>query len=71
MRNAEHIFFIRHARRAGFTIEEIINLTKIDRWFLVQIIAPFRTRLAAADQLLEEPPGTGNMVSGEIAGGSE
>jgi len=29
--------FIRHALRAGFTIEEIFNLTKIDRWFLVQI----------------------------------
>jgi phage regulator Rha-like protein len=27
----------RHALRAGFTIEEIFNLTKIDRWFLVQI----------------------------------
>jgi len=32
--NAERIFFIRHALRAGFTIEEIFNLTKIDRWFL-------------------------------------
>src|SRR5438132_2023823 len=35
--NAERIFFIRHALRAGFTIEEIFGLTKIDRWFLVQI----------------------------------
>jgi carbamoyl-phosphate synthase large subunit len=35
--NAERIFFIRHALRASFTIEEIFNLTKIDRWFLVQI----------------------------------
>jgi Carbamoyl-phosphate synthetase large chain, oligomerisation domain len=35
--NAERIFFIRHALRAGFSIEEIFNLTKIDRWFLVQI----------------------------------
>ena len=35
--NAERIFFIRHALRAGFTIEEIYGLTKIDRWFLVQI----------------------------------
>ena len=35
--NAERIFFIRPALRAGFTIEEIYNLTKIDRWFLVQI----------------------------------
>jgi hypothetical protein len=33
----ERIFFIRHALRAGFTIEEIFNFTKIDRWFLVQI----------------------------------
>ena len=28
---------LRNALRAGFTIEEIFNLTKIDRWFLVQI----------------------------------
>lgn len=27
----------RHALRAGFTVEEIFSLTKIDRWFLVQI----------------------------------
>src|SRR5437763_1986529 len=33
--NAERIFFIRHALRAGFTIEEIFNLTKIDRCLLV------------------------------------
>jgi len=31
--NAERIFFIRHALRAGFTIEEIFGLTKIGRWF--------------------------------------
>ena len=38
------------ARRAGFTIEEIFNLTKIDRWFLVQIkeIADFEEGLATA-----------------------
>lgn len=35
--NAERIFFIRHAMRAGFSIDEIFNLTKIDRWFLAQI----------------------------------
>ena len=46
--NAERIFFIRHAMRAGFTIEEIFNLTKIDRWFLVQIkeIVDFEEELA-------------------------
>ena len=47
---AERIFFIRHALRAGFTIEEIYGLTKIDRWFLVQIkeIVDFEEELAAA-----------------------
>jgi len=40
----------RHALRAGFTIEEIFNLTKIDRWFLVQIkeIMDFEEELAGA-----------------------
>ena len=48
--NAERIFFIRHALRAGFTAEEIYNLTKIDRWFLVQIkeIVDFEEELAGA-----------------------
>ena len=47
--NAERIFLIRHALRAGFTIEDIFNLTKIDRWFLVQIkeIVDFEEELAA------------------------
>jgi carbamoyl-phosphate synthase large subunit len=35
--NAERIFFIRHALRAGMTVEEIFQITKIDRWFLTQI----------------------------------
>jgi carbamoyl-phosphate synthase large subunit len=35
--NAERIFYIRHAFRAGFTAEEIHNLTKIDPWFLAQL----------------------------------
>ncbi len=29
--------FCCHVLHIGFTIEEIFNLTKIDRWFLVQI----------------------------------
>ena len=46
----ERIFFFRHALRAGFTIEEIFSLTKIDRWFLVQIkeIVDFEEELATA-----------------------
>jgi len=46
--NAERIFFIRHALRAGFTIEEIFQLTRIDRWFLTQIaeLVSFEAELA-------------------------
>lgn len=35
--NAERIFFIRYAFLAGFTVEEIFDLTKIDPWFLHQL----------------------------------
>src|SRR5712664_2191941 len=47
--NAERVFFIRHALRAGFSIEEIFQLSKIDRWFLAQIkeIVDFEEELAA------------------------
>jgi carbamoyl-phosphate synthase large subunit len=46
--NAERIFFIRHACRAGFTLEEIFSLTKIDRWFLTQMkeIVDFEEEIA-------------------------
>src|SRR5882672_9791850 len=46
--NAERIFLIRHAFRAGFTMDEIFQLTKIDRWFLAQIkeIVDFEEQLA-------------------------
>jgi carbamoyl-phosphate synthase large subunit len=49
--NAERIFFIRHALRAGFSIDEIFRLTKIDRWFLVQIkeIVDFEEVLATSN----------------------
>ncbi len=32
--NAERIFYIRHALRAGMTVEEIHHVTAIDPWFL-------------------------------------
>ena len=35
--NAERVFYLRHALRAGMSIDEIFELTGIDRWFLVQI----------------------------------
>jgi carbamoyl-phosphate synthase large subunit len=50
--NAERIFFIRHALRAGFGVEEIFQLTRIDRWFLTQIkeIVDFEEVLAQSAQ---------------------
>ena len=47
--NAERVFFIRHALRAGLSLEEIFQLTKIDRWFLMQIkeLVDFEEELAA------------------------
>ncbi len=57
--NAKRIFFSRssaclfnHPLRAGFTIEEIFNLTNIDRWSLVQIkeIVDFEEEGAAANK---------------------
>ena len=32
--NAERIFYIRYAFKAGYSIDQIFDLTKIDRWFL-------------------------------------
>ncbi len=35
--NAERIFHVRHAMRAGMSIDEIFDHSKIDRWFLENI----------------------------------
>ncbi|MEO6874209.1 MAG: carbamoyl-phosphate synthase large subunit [Opitutaceae bacterium] len=35
--NAERVYYIRHAFRAGYTVERIFELTKIDPWFLHQL----------------------------------
>ena len=35
--NAERIFYIRHAFKAGYTVEQLYDLTKIDPWFLHQL----------------------------------
>ena len=50
MPNAEGIFSIRLALRAGFTTDKIFNLAKVARWFLVQIneIVDFEEELASA-----------------------
>ena len=35
--NAERIFYLRYAFKAGYTVEQIFDLTKIDPWFLHQL----------------------------------
>src|SRR5664279_2359765 len=35
--NAERVYYIRHAFRAGYTVERIFDLTRIDPWFLHQL----------------------------------
>jgi len=35
--NAERVFYIRYAFKAGYTVEQIFELTKIDPWFLHQL----------------------------------
>jgi carbamoyl-phosphate synthase large subunit len=35
--NTDRIFFLRYAFRAGYTVEQIFDLTKIDPWFLHQM----------------------------------
>ena len=50
---AERIFYIRHAFRAGFKVDAVYLLTKIDRWFLQNIkeIVDMEEQLAAAGRL--------------------
>ena len=35
--NSDRIFYIRHAMRIGLSVDEIYELSKIDRWFLTNI----------------------------------
>src|SRR5205823_8835035 len=36
--NAERIWFLRYAFKAGMTVEDVYRQTKIDRWFLHAIV---------------------------------
>ncbi len=48
--NADRIYFIRHAFRAGLSVGDVFEITKIDRWFLIQIkeLVDFEKELADA-----------------------
>ena len=50
--NAERIYYIRHAFRAGYSVERIFDLTKIDPWFLHQLREIHEMENALAAQTL-------------------
>jgi carbamoyl-phosphate synthase large subunit len=35
--NCDRVYFLRHAFRAGYSVDDVFQLSKIDRWFLIQI----------------------------------
>jgi carbamoyl-phosphate synthase large subunit len=49
----ERIWYVGDAFAAGWTVDEVHDLTKIDKWFLVQIEEIVRIELAI-DRLVEE-----------------
>ncbi len=54
--NAERIFYIRHAFRAGYSVERIFDLTKIDPWFLHQLRELWETESSLAGRTLAAVP---------------
>jgi carbamoyl-phosphate synthase large subunit len=51
--NAARVHYLRYAFLAGMTIEEVFDLTKIDRWFLHQLHEIFTMEQALRGQTLE------------------
>jgi carbamoyl-phosphate synthase large subunit len=52
--NSQRLFYIREAFKAGFTIEEIYNLTYIDPWFLYHLKEIFDKSESLKGKSLEE-----------------
>ncbi|WP_145198106.1 carbamoyl-phosphate synthase large subunit [Thalassoglobus polymorphus] len=53
--NAERVFYLRYAMKAGFSIDEIFQLTAIDPWFLSQLkgIVDFEEKIREVNSLSE------------------
>ncbi|GAB5559487.1 MAG: carbamoyl-phosphate synthase large subunit [Synoicihabitans sp.] len=52
--NAARVFYLRYAFLAGMSIEEVFDLTKIDRWFLHQLHELFEMEQSLKGQQLTE-----------------
>src|SRR5213082_2412428 len=68
--NAERIFYIGQAFENGMSVEEIFELTKIDRWFLrnVQQIVEENSRLRSTGVSPVGPAGVSPVESGRFRG---
>jgi len=60
---AERVFYLRHALRAGMTVEEIFQITKIDRWFLEHI-----RQIVQAEEGLRSQPDISTQELSKIKG---
>jgi len=51
------LYYVRYAFKMGWGVDQVFDLTKIDRWFLTQIkeLVAFETELAAAASLKKAP----------------
>ena len=52
--NAERVYYLRHAFRAGYTVEQIFDLTKIDPWFLQQLFEIYEMEELLRKQTLQQ-----------------
>ncbi len=52
--NPERLGYIRHAFRLGWTVEQVWELTQIDRWFLTQVKETIDGELSLAGRALED-----------------
>ncbi|GAB1488992.1 carbamoyl-phosphate synthase large subunit [Opitutaceae bacterium] len=50
--NAERVYYIRHAFKAGYSVDRIFDITKIDRWFLTQLHEIFEMEQALSKETL-------------------
>jgi carbamoyl-phosphate synthase large subunit len=65
--NAERVWYLRYALRAGFSVEEIYQRTKIDRWFVENIreLVEMEDRLVElqdADRRAQDPQRTQGLL---------
>ena len=66
--NKDRIFYVRHAMRLGMTIDEIFNLSYIDRWFLknMEEIIQLERELEAHKKVYASSPDTEAILPADL-----